>query len=100
MRWVTYADASGHDRVGVVQDGAIHTLQYGVTLLNLLDSPDGLSAARDRALAAPSEVITLDGATLRAPLQPRSIELATLCRSVIDEFASEGARARGGRRAG
>lgn len=73
MRWVTYADASVHDRVGVVQDGAIHALQYGVTLLDLLDSPDGLSAARDRALSAPSEVIGLHGATLRAPLQPRSI---------------------------
>jgi len=73
MRWVTYADASGNDRVGVVKDGAIHALQYGVTMLDLLDSADGLSAARDRAHAAPSEIVALDGATLRAPLQPRSI---------------------------
>jgi 2-keto-4-pentenoate hydratase/2-oxohepta-3-ene-1,7-dioic acid hydratase in catechol pathway len=73
MRWVTYADASGHDRTGVVEDGAIHALDDGVTLLDLLDFPGGLSAAGDRALAAPREIIALDEATLRAPLQPRSI---------------------------
>jgi len=44
MRWVTYADASGHDRAGVVEDGAINPLERGVTLLELLDS-GGLSAA-------------------------------------------------------
>jgi 2-keto-4-pentenoate hydratase/2-oxohepta-3-ene-1,7-dioic acid hydratase in catechol pathway len=73
MRWVTYVDASGHDRAGVVKDGDIHSLEDGVTLLDLLESPGGLRAASDRALAAPSEVVALDGATLRAPLQPRSI---------------------------
>jgi 2-keto-4-pentenoate hydratase/2-oxohepta-3-ene-1,7-dioic acid hydratase in catechol pathway len=72
MRWVTYADASGHDRAGVVKDSAIHALESGVTVLELLDSGE-LSAAGERALAAPSEVIAVDGATLRAPLQPRSI---------------------------
>jgi 2-keto-4-pentenoate hydratase/2-oxohepta-3-ene-1,7-dioic acid hydratase in catechol pathway len=73
MRWVTYADTSGQDRAGVVKDGAIRALEPGVTLLDLLDSPSGLPAAGDRALAAPREVVALDGATLRAPLQPRSI---------------------------
>jgi 2-keto-4-pentenoate hydratase/2-oxohepta-3-ene-1,7-dioic acid hydratase in catechol pathway len=73
MRWVTYADTSGQDRTGVVKDGAIHALEPGVTLLDLLESQGGLGAAGDRALAAPSEVVAFDGATLRAPLQPRSI---------------------------
>ena len=72
MRWVTYADASGHDRAGVVNDGAIHALEPGVTVLELLDSGD-LTAAGERALGAPSEIVALDAATLRAPLQPRSI---------------------------
>jgi 2-keto-4-pentenoate hydratase/2-oxohepta-3-ene-1,7-dioic acid hydratase in catechol pathway len=73
MRWVTYADASGHNRAGVVKDGAIHAVEPGVTLLGLLESPGGLNTAGDRALAAPSEIVALEGATLRAPLQPRSI---------------------------
>jgi 2-keto-4-pentenoate hydratase/2-oxohepta-3-ene-1,7-dioic acid hydratase in catechol pathway len=41
--------------------------------LGLLESPGGLNTAGDRALAAPSEIVALEGATLRAPLQPRSI---------------------------
>ena len=47
MRWVTYVDAAGYDRAGVLKDGDIHSLEAGVTVLDLLDSPDGLSAAGD-----------------------------------------------------
>jgi 2-keto-4-pentenoate hydratase/2-oxohepta-3-ene-1,7-dioic acid hydratase in catechol pathway len=73
MRWVTYADASGHDRTGVVNGDVIHALEPEVTLLDVLDSASGLSEAGERAAASPSETVALDGAKLRAPLQPRSI---------------------------
>lgn len=78
MRWVTYTTAAGDDRVGLVDGEEIRALQPGVTLLDLLDAgPDGLSGGGERATASPSEVVSLAGATLLAPLQPRSIRDCT-----------------------
>ncbi|MBC3191120.1 fumarylacetoacetate hydrolase family protein [Pseudonocardia sp. C8] len=72
MRFVTYASAAGDDRVGLVDGDRVHGLEPGVTLLGLLES-DGLDAAGERAQADPVETVDLDGLTLRAPLEPRSI---------------------------
>ncbi|HEY0813127.1 MAG TPA: fumarylacetoacetate hydrolase family protein [Pseudonocardia sp.] len=82
MRWVTYTTAAGDDRVGLVSgtDGGpeIRAIEPGVTLLDLLDAgPDGLPSAAERATSAPSEVVSLADAALRAPLQPRSIRDST-----------------------
>lgn len=76
MRFVTYASAAGDDRVGLVDGDSVHGLEPGTTLLDLLDA-DGLHAAGERAAASPSETVALDGLTLRAPLQPRSIRDCT-----------------------
>lgn len=86
MRWVTYTTATGDDRVGLVDPGGagsgdtaeIRALEPGLTLVDLLDAgPEGLPAAAERATSAPSEVVPLVGAALRAPLQPRSIRDST-----------------------
>lgn len=62
-RWLTYAAADGTDRVGFVDGEQVRSLAPGVTMLDVLDG-----AASD-----PVETVALDGLTLRAPLQPRSI---------------------------
>jgi 2-keto-4-pentenoate hydratase/2-oxohepta-3-ene-1,7-dioic acid hydratase in catechol pathway len=77
MRWVTYAAHDGHDRAGLIHGDMIHSLEPGVTLLDLLDQEDGLASAGERALQAPSDIVTLSEVHLRAPLQPRSIRDCT-----------------------
>jgi len=72
MRFVTYNSPAGDDRVGVVDGAQVHGFAPGVTLLDVLDAGD-LHAAGERAAAAPSETVPLDGLALRAPLQPRSL---------------------------
>lgn len=72
MRFVTYASASGDDRVGLVDGDAVHGMEPGVSLLGLLEADDLLSAG-DRARSNPTETVALEGLTLRAPLEPRSI---------------------------
>jgi 2-keto-4-pentenoate hydratase/2-oxohepta-3-ene-1,7-dioic acid hydratase in catechol pathway len=72
MRFVTYASPQGDDRVGVVDGTQVHGFAPGVTLLDVLDAGD-LVGAGERAAAAPSETVELEGLALRAPLQPRSI---------------------------
>ncbi|MDA3625477.1 fumarylacetoacetate hydrolase family protein [Saccharopolyspora sp. WRP15-2] len=76
MRFVTYASPAGGDRVGLVVDDQVLGLEPRVTLLDLLDADD-LAAAGERAATAPSETLPLEGLTLRAPLQPRSIRDCT-----------------------
>ncbi|MCE0763327.1 fumarylacetoacetate hydrolase family protein [Pseudonocardia kujensis] len=56
----------------MVQDGEIAGAELGITLLDLLDSGE-LMARGAEISSMPDEVIPLAGATLRAPLQPRSI---------------------------
>ena len=72
MRFVTYASPGGGDRVGVVVDTEIHGFEPGPTLVDLLDAGD-LEPQGRAATASPSEVVALEGALLRAPLQPRSL---------------------------
>jgi 2-keto-4-pentenoate hydratase/2-oxohepta-3-ene-1,7-dioic acid hydratase in catechol pathway len=72
MRFVTYASPAGGDRVGVVDGAQVHGFEPGVTLLDVLDAGEPREAG-ERAAASPSETVALDGLTLRAPLQPRSI---------------------------
>lgn len=76
MRFVTYASPAGDDRVGLVDGEQVHGFAPGVTLLDVLDTGDLLGAG-ERAAASPSETVALEGLTLRAPLQPRSIRDCT-----------------------
>ena len=76
MRFVTYVSARGDERVGLVVDEQVRSLAPGRTLLELLDTGE-LDAAGERARTKPDEIVPLDGLTLRAPLQPRSIRDST-----------------------
>src|SRR5690606_35115909 len=70
MRWVTYRTAAGGERPGLLQDGRVHGLDG--TLLELIES--GLSAAGERALSDPVEVVELADVQLAAPIpRPPSV---------------------------
>jgi 2-keto-4-pentenoate hydratase/2-oxohepta-3-ene-1,7-dioic acid hydratase in catechol pathway len=58
--------------VGVVHDDEVHGAEPGRSLLDLLDQGN-LRRAGERILGSPVERIPLSGATLRAPLEPRSL---------------------------
>jgi 2-keto-4-pentenoate hydratase/2-oxohepta-3-ene-1,7-dioic acid hydratase in catechol pathway len=66
MRFVTYTEEEG-DRVGVLDDGQVHALAPGVTMLDLLRR-DGWREAGERALSAPTTVRALSEVRLRAPI--------------------------------
>jgi 2-keto-4-pentenoate hydratase/2-oxohepta-3-ene-1,7-dioic acid hydratase in catechol pathway len=76
MRFVTYESPSGGDRVGVVHEAEVHGFEPALSLLDLLDRGD-LQREGQRIIKSPSERIPLEGARLRAPLQPRSLRDCT-----------------------
>jgi 2-keto-4-pentenoate hydratase/2-oxohepta-3-ene-1,7-dioic acid hydratase in catechol pathway len=75
MRWASYRDGAGRERVGVVRDDRLHSLEAGPRLLDLLaGGPDTLRIAGERALSRPAEVTPVQGATLLAPVpRPPSV---------------------------
>jgi 2-keto-4-pentenoate hydratase/2-oxohepta-3-ene-1,7-dioic acid hydratase in catechol pathway len=72
MRFVTYEspdDPTRTDRVGLVEDGAVHRLRGIAQLLDLLgDDGSTLHAAGEGARNDPEEVVALDAVRLRAPI--------------------------------
>ncbi len=70
MRWVTFRrGADGDDRVGLIVDSQVHALPAGETLLSLLgDDGERLAQAGERARTNPTDVLSLDSVTLRAPV--------------------------------
>jgi len=69
MRWATFADRQGQERVGLVVDDAIHALQPGVRLMDLLGDDGGrLAEAGERARAKPEEVLEVGSVRLHAPI--------------------------------
>jgi hypothetical protein len=72
VRFVTYASRAGDDRVGVVHDGEVFGSEPGPSLLDLLDQGN-LRQAGERIIGSPIERIPYAEATLRAPLEPRSL---------------------------
>jgi 2-keto-4-pentenoate hydratase/2-oxohepta-3-ene-1,7-dioic acid hydratase in catechol pathway len=70
MRWVTFRrGADGDDRVGLIVDSQVHALPAGETLLGLLgDDGERLAQADERARTNPTDVLSLDSVTLRAPV--------------------------------
>jgi 2-keto-4-pentenoate hydratase/2-oxohepta-3-ene-1,7-dioic acid hydratase in catechol pathway len=71
LRFVTYA-SSRRDRVGVVHGAEVLGLAPDLTMLDHLDRGD-LRAMGSQAIRSPGERVPLVEATLRAPLQPRSL---------------------------
>ncbi|MEU9705560.1 fumarylacetoacetate hydrolase family protein [Streptomyces sp. NPDC047981] len=67
MRFVTYATERG-DRAGVLDDNQVYALPPEVQLISLLDDPDKLQDAGERALRNPVTVQPLGSVTLRAPI--------------------------------
>jgi 2-keto-4-pentenoate hydratase/2-oxohepta-3-ene-1,7-dioic acid hydratase in catechol pathway len=75
MRWATFRDGKGRERVGLVEGVEILALDPGQTLVGLLgDDGELLAAAADRAGANPADVVRLDEAALLAPIpRPPSV---------------------------
>jgi 2-keto-4-pentenoate hydratase/2-oxohepta-3-ene-1,7-dioic acid hydratase in catechol pathway len=70
MRWVTYTTPTGDgDRVGVLQNEAVHGLRGVASLLDLLgDDGTRLAEAGGQALRDPLEVVPESGVRLCAPV--------------------------------
>jgi 2-keto-4-pentenoate hydratase/2-oxohepta-3-ene-1,7-dioic acid hydratase in catechol pathway len=75
MRWATFRNPSGDERVGVLVEGRIHALEPGPRLIDLLgDDGDGLTEAGRKAVDHPAEVVDPASVTFLAPVpRPPSI---------------------------
>jgi 2-keto-4-pentenoate hydratase/2-oxohepta-3-ene-1,7-dioic acid hydratase in catechol pathway len=70
MRWVRYvSQGNTTPRCGVLEDGMVHALEPGITLIELLgDDGQRLAEAGERALRDPAELVAADQVQLLAPL--------------------------------
>jgi len=69
MRWATFADRQGRERVGLAVGDAMHALEPAVRLVDLLgDEGQRLEKAGGRARARPDEVFDISSVRLRAPI--------------------------------
>jgi 2-keto-4-pentenoate hydratase/2-oxohepta-3-ene-1,7-dioic acid hydratase in catechol pathway len=68
MRWATFLDGEGKERVGVVSGEEIRALLPGVRLLDLLGSDGPLEGAARRAEADATEEFALDSVHLLPPI--------------------------------
>jgi 2-keto-4-pentenoate hydratase/2-oxohepta-3-ene-1,7-dioic acid hydratase in catechol pathway len=68
MKWCTYRAPDGDPHPGLVVADRIHLLPGDHQLIDLLATPDGLTAAADQARREPAEVVALDSAPLLAPI--------------------------------
>ncbi len=75
MRWATFRQGSGEERVGLVVDGRILALPAGTRLIDLLgDEGERLTEAAERVTQGPAEVMSLDDVSLLPPIpRPRSV---------------------------
>ena len=75
MRWASFADEEGRERLALVQGEDLHVLPPGMRLVDLLgDEGDRLADAGDRAARDPADVRPLSGTRLQAPVpRPPSI---------------------------
>jgi 2-keto-4-pentenoate hydratase/2-oxohepta-3-ene-1,7-dioic acid hydratase in catechol pathway len=75
MRWGTFLDGGGRERVGLVDGDALYALPGGRRLLDLLgDDGEALGHAAEEARSSPTEVLALDEVRLRPPIaRPPSV---------------------------
>jgi 2-keto-4-pentenoate hydratase/2-oxohepta-3-ene-1,7-dioic acid hydratase in catechol pathway len=73
MRWLTYRH-DDTERVGILDaDDTVRGLTPGIALLDLLQSPGGLSSGAAQAMITPDHVVAAADVTVCALLQPPSI---------------------------
>jgi 2-keto-4-pentenoate hydratase/2-oxohepta-3-ene-1,7-dioic acid hydratase in catechol pathway len=69
MRWTTYISPSDNAaHVALVEGNQLHGLRDNTRLLELLDNPDAMAAAAERAKTDPVEVLDLEAADVLAPV--------------------------------
>jgi 2-keto-4-pentenoate hydratase/2-oxohepta-3-ene-1,7-dioic acid hydratase in catechol pathway len=69
VRWATFLDQDGRERVGRVEGESLHALASGIRLLDLLgDDGERLAEAGERALNDPADVHELGALRLLAPI--------------------------------
>jgi 2-keto-4-pentenoate hydratase/2-oxohepta-3-ene-1,7-dioic acid hydratase in catechol pathway len=75
MRWASFRDDAGRERVAVVREAELRALELGSRLIDLVaGGRKALLEAGERALARPVEVVPLDAVTLLAPVpRPPSV---------------------------
>lgn len=74
MRWVMYRAEAGDERAGLVLDGAIHGLDAGSRVIDLLgDDGERMDSAAQQAREKPTEVVPFDRAVLGPPVRPGQI---------------------------
>jgi 2-keto-4-pentenoate hydratase/2-oxohepta-3-ene-1,7-dioic acid hydratase in catechol pathway len=75
MRWASFTDETGSERVGVLAETDVLALEAGLRLIDLLDDPgERLAEEGERALAEPVNVFALDHVRLLAPIpRPPSV---------------------------
>ena len=75
MRWASFADEAGRERLALVRDQELLVLAAPATLLDLLgDGGDRLAEAGERVARTPAEVRPLAGTPLLAPVpRPPSV---------------------------
>lgn len=75
MRWTSFRDGAGQERVGVVDGRDVRVLRSGTRVIDLLaEGREGLHAAGEAASADPAEVVPLDSVSLLAPVpRPPSV---------------------------
>ncbi len=93
MRWVSFTDDGGRERVGLLKDGQVRALAAGVRLIDLLgDDGERLHRAGERALADPSDVLSFEGLSLLPPItRPPSVRDFY----AFEQHAQMGRRSRG-----
>src|SRR5438034_7823367 len=75
MRWATFRQGAGEERVGLVVDSRVLALPPGTRLIDLLGDDGGrLAAAAERVTQGPAEVMALDDVSLLPPIpRPPSV---------------------------
>jgi 2-keto-4-pentenoate hydratase/2-oxohepta-3-ene-1,7-dioic acid hydratase in catechol pathway len=90
MRWCSFGSAGDDVQAGLVVDDTVHGV--GRALIEIIGSPDALAAARQEAMSAPTEVLPLADADLRAsiPVPPSIRDFMAFEEHVVTSYQALG----------